>query len=52
MEQVLLDGCCVANVVTQNNDALKPTVTAAPPPEPASLSDMQPKLSLVQSGGR
>lgn len=52
VEQAPLDGRSVANVVTQNNDALEPTVTPVPLPEATSLSGVQPKLSLVQSGGR
>lgn len=51
VEQAPLDGRSVANVVTQNNDALEPTVTPVPLPEATSLSGVQPKLSLVQSGG-
>lgn len=47
-----MDGRSVANVVTQKNNALEPTVTPVPLPEATSLSGVQPKLSLVQSGGR
>ena len=42
----------IARVVTQNNDALEMTVTPMPVPEATSLSGVQPKLSLVRSGGR
>lgn len=42
----------IARVVTQNNDALEMTVTPLPVPEATSLSGVQPKLSLVRSGGR
>lgn len=52
VEQGPLDSKNVATVVTQNNDALEMTVTPVPMPEATSLSGVQPKLSLVQSGGR
>lgn len=52
VEQGPLDSKSVAKVVTQNNDALEMTVTPMPLPEATSLSGVQPKLSLVQSGGR
>lgn len=52
VEQAPLDSGSVAKVVTQGNDALEPTVTPIPLPEATSLSGVQPKLSLVQSGGR
>lgn len=42
----------IARVVTQNNDALEMTVTPMPVPDATSLSGVQPKLSLVLSGGR
>ena len=42
----------VASVVTQNNDALEPSVTADPMAGATSLSGVQPKLSLLASGGR
>lgn len=52
VDQGPLDNKSVAKVVTQNNDALEMTVTPLPLPEATSLSGVQPKLSLVQSGGR
>lgn len=52
VEQAPLDNKSVAKVVTQDNDALEMTVTPVPLPEATSLSGVQPKLSLVQSGGR
>lgn len=52
VEQAPLDKQSVAKVVTQGNDALEMTVTPVPLPEATSLSGVQPKLSLVQSGGR
>lgn len=47
-----LDSQSIADVVTQNNDALEMSVVPVPVPEATSLSGVQPKLSLVQSGGR
>lgn len=53
VEQAPLDPQSVAGIVTQNNDALEPTVTPVALPEATSLSGVQPKLSLVQApGGR
>lgn len=52
VEQAPLDNTSVAKVVTQGNDALEMTVTPVPLPEATSLSGVQPKLSLVQAGGR
>ena len=42
----------VARIVVQNNDTLEVTVTADPMQGATSLSGIQPKLSLVMSGGR
>mgnify|MGYP003575784572 CR=1 FL=1 len=42
----------VADLVTQHNDALEVTVTAEPVAGATSLSGVQPKLSLVEQGGR
>jgi serine/threonine-protein kinase HipA len=42
----------VANIVTQNNDALEVSVVAEPMAEATSLSGVQPKLSLVAVSGR
>lgn len=42
----------VAGIVTQNNDALEASVVAEPMAEATSLSGVQPKLSLVETGGR
>lgn len=47
-----LDNQSIADVVTQNNDALEMSVVPVPVPEATSLSGVQPKLSLVLSGGR
>lgn len=52
VQQAPLDNKSVADVVTQGNDALEMTVTPVPLPEATSLSGVQPKLSLVQAGGR
>lgn len=52
VDQAPLNPQAVAKVVTQNNDALEPTVTPVPLPEATSLSGVQPKLSLVQARGR
>ncbi len=53
VEPAPLDPKSVARIVTQNNDALEPTVTPVALPEATSLSGVQPKLSLVQApGGR
>lgn len=52
VDQAPLDPHAVAKVVTQFQDALEPTVTPIPLPEATSLSGVQPKLSLVQDGGR
>lgn len=52
VDQAPLDHKSVAKAVTQDNDALEMTVTPIPLPEATSLSGVQPKLSLVQSGGR
>lgn len=46
-----LDKQSIAAVVTQHNDALEMSVVPVPVPEATSLSGVQPKLSLVQSGG-
>ncbi|RYF57021.1 MAG: type II toxin-antitoxin system HipA family toxin, partial [Comamonadaceae bacterium] len=46
------DRASIADVVTQNNDALEMSVIPVPVPEATSLSGVQPKLSLVQAGGR
>jgi serine/threonine-protein kinase HipA len=42
----------IAEIVTQKNDALEVTVTAEPMAGATSLSGVQPKLSLVEKGGR
>ena len=47
-----LDSASVASIVTQDNDALEMSVVPMPVPEATSLSGVQPKLSLIQSGGR
>lgn len=47
-----LDRASVSRVVTQDNDALEMSVVPMPVPEATSLSGVQPKLSLIQSGGR
>lgn len=52
VEQAPLDAKSVARIVTQDNDALEATVTPLALPEATSLSGVQPKLSLLQSGGR
>lgn len=52
VDQAPLDPHAVAKVVTQFQDALEPTVTPIPLPAATSLSGVQPKLSLVQAGGR
>ena len=52
VEPASLDLANVASIVTQNNDALEMSVTPLPVPEATSLSGVQPKLSLVLSGGR
>ncbi|WP_342133521.1 type II toxin-antitoxin system HipA family toxin [Hydrogenophaga sp. OTU3427] len=52
VEQAPLDSHSVAKVVTQHNDALEASVAPMALPEATSLSGVQPKLSLVQSGGR
>lgn len=52
VDQAPLDAHAVAKVVTQFQDALEPTVTPIPLPAATSLSGVQPKLSLVQAGGR
>jgi serine/threonine-protein kinase HipA len=41
-----------AAIVTQHNDALEVTVTAEPLADATSLSGLQPKLSLLDQGGR
>lgn len=46
------DSASVASIVTQDNDALEMSVVPMPVPEATSLSGVQPKLSLIQSGGR
>lgn len=52
VEPAPLDRASVASVVTQDNDALEMSVVPVPVPEATSLSGVQPKLSLIQSGGR
>lgn len=47
-----LDREKLAAVVTQKTDALEMTVTADPMADATSLSGVQPKLSLVEKGGR
>jgi serine/threonine-protein kinase HipA len=42
----------VAGIVTQHQDALEMSVVADPMDEATSLSGVQPKLSLVEQGGR
>lgn len=49
---VALNRAEVANIVTQNNDALEVSVVADPMAEATSLSGVQPKLSLVAVSGR
>lgn len=52
VEPAPLDSQSIADVVTQNNDALEMSVVPIPVPEATSLSGVQPKLSLIQAGGR
>lgn len=52
VERAPLDSRSIAKVVTQDNDALEMSVTPMPLPEATSLSGVQPKLSLVATGGR
>ncbi|MGP3508642.1 type II toxin-antitoxin system HipA family toxin [Paracidovorax citrulli] len=52
VEPAPLDRASVASVVTQDNDALEMSVVPVPAPEATSLSGVQPKLSLIQAGGR
>lgn len=52
VKQAPMDARSVARIVTQDNDALEVTVTPLALPEATSLSGVQPKLSLLQSGGR
>lgn len=52
VEQAPLDNQSVSKVVTQDHDALEASVSPMPLPEATSLSGVQPKLSLVQAGGR
>ena len=40
------------HLVTQDNDALEMSVTADPLPQGVSISGMQPKLGLIEEGGR
>lgn len=42
----------LANLVTQENDPLEMSVTADPLPLGVSISGMQPKLGLIEEGGR
>ena len=42
----------LAQLVTQGNDALEMSVTADPLPLGVSISGMQPKLGLIEHGGR
>ena len=42
----------LARLVTQENDALEMSVTADPLPLGVSISGMQPKLGLIEQGGR
>lgn len=42
----------LAHLVTQDNDALEMSVTADPLPLGVSISGMQPKVGLIEQGGR
>lgn len=42
----------LARLVTQENDALEMSITADPLPLGVSISGMQPKLGLIEQGGR
>jgi serine/threonine-protein kinase HipA len=42
----------LSRLVTQDNDALEMSVTADPLPLGVSISGMQPKLGLIEQGGR
>ena len=42
----------LARLVTQDHDALEMSVTADPLPLGVSISGMQPKVGLIESGGR
>lgn len=42
----------LSRLVTQDNDALEMSVTADPLPVGVSISGMQPKLGLIEEGGR
>lgn len=42
----------LSRLVTQDNDALEMSVTADPLPMGVSISGMQPKLGLIEEGGR
>lgn len=49
---VSLDRDELSRLVTQDNDALAMSVTADPLPMGVSISGMQPKLGLIEEGGR
>lgn len=49
---VQLNGTELARLVTQGNDALEMSVTADPLPMGVSISGVQPKLGLIEEGGR
>ena len=47
-----LDRAELSRLVTQDNDALEMSVTSDPLPMGVSISGMQPKLGLIEEGGR
>jgi serine/threonine-protein kinase HipA len=47
-----MNGDTVSNIVTQNHETVEMSVTAEPMAEATSLSGVQPKWSLVETGGR
>jgi serine/threonine-protein kinase HipA len=49
---ITLTGTDLARLVTQGNDSLEMSVTADPLPMGVSISGMQPKLGLIEEGGR
>ena len=51
-EPIELNGKELARLVTQNNDALEMSVTADPLPLGVSISGVQPKIGLIEEGGR
>lgn len=51
-EPTELDRPALQRLVTQDNDALEISVTAAPMEQGVSVSGVQPKLAVTHSGGR